>query len=194
MIDRVNPMNPRLLLIVAVLALGEPNTAGAEAPRTERCQVKGFSYQMLVQMGFIYKGELVTDTVLFLIVSEQHWNKLPFHNKVVVASNAACQFAKSEVPLDSVLIISDLTNQPLGNWYRGQLTLSTPANSVECQAELPAARTGNWSWRNIDGKRCWYAGRPGRDKASLQWPRSAPQPAWEDGDSSQPKQDRARPK
>jgi hypothetical protein len=72
--------------------------------------------------------------------------------------------------------------------------LSTTANSVECKAELPAARTGHWSWRNIDGKRCWYPGRAGMDKAGLQWPRSAPKPARHDGDSSQPKQDLVRPK
>jgi hypothetical protein len=56
--------------------------------------------------------------------------------------------------------------------------LSTAANSaVECKAELPAARTEYWSWRNIDGKQCWYPGRPGMDKANLKWPRAARPPA-----------------
>jgi hypothetical protein len=59
--------------------------------------------------------------------------------------------------------------------------LSTAANgAVECKAELPAARSGHWSWRNIDGKRCWYPGQPGVDRASLQWPRSTPTPARND--------------
>ena len=53
----------------------------------------------------------------------------------------------------------------------------TAANSaVECKAELPAARTGYWSWRNVDGKQCWYEGRPGMSKASLEWPRTVPLP------------------
>ena len=56
--------------------------------------------------------------------------------------------------------------------------LSTAANSaVECKAELPPGRTEYWSWRIIDGKRCWYQGKPGMDKANLEWPRSAPPPA-----------------
>jgi hypothetical protein len=62
--------------------------------------------------------------------------------------------------------------------------LCTAANSaVQCKAELPAVRTGHWSWRIVDGKRCWYPGSPGMDKARLQWPRSAPPRAPNDGDS-----------
>ena len=49
---------------------------------------------------------------------------------------------------------------------------ATARGVIECKAELPVARTGYWSWRNIDGKQCWYPGRPGMDKARLQWPRS----------------------
>lgn len=26
-----------------------------------------------------------------------------------------------------------------------------------------------WSWRIIDGKKCWYPGRPGKPKSELQW-------------------------
>jgi hypothetical protein len=53
--------------------------------------------------------------------------------------------------------------------------LGTAAYSaVECRAEPPANRTGYWSWRNIDGKRCWYPGRANMDKANLKWPQSAP--------------------
>jgi hypothetical protein len=52
------------------------------------------------------------------------------------------------------------------------LSLSTAAHSaIECKAQLPAARTGHWSWRIVDGKRCWYRGRPDMDKAKLRWSR-----------------------
>jgi hypothetical protein len=58
---------------------------------------------------------------------------------------------------------------------------STAANSaMECKAELPAARAEHWSWRNIDGKRCWYPGQPGMDKANLYWVRLAPARSPED--------------
>jgi hypothetical protein len=64
--------------------------------------------------------------------------------------------------------------------------LSTAAHSaVECKAEAPATRTGYWSWRNIDGKQCWYQGRPGMDKANLRWPPPAPPPAAIHSDSDQ---------
>jgi hypothetical protein len=45
------------------------------------------------------------------------------------------------------------------------------ASAVECKAELPPSRSEWWSWRIIDGKRCWYRGRPGTSKANLQWPK-----------------------
>ena len=48
------------------------------------------------------------------------------------------------------------------------------ASAIECKAEMPTTRNGYWSWRIIDGKRCWYPGRPGMEKANLQWPKSAP--------------------
>jgi hypothetical protein len=54
---------------------------------------------------------------------------------------------------------------------------TTASSAVECKAELPSARTGYWSWRIIDGKQCWYPGRPGMSKAELHWPQSARQPA-----------------
>jgi hypothetical protein len=28
---------------------------------------------------------------------------------------------------------------------------------------------GYWSWREIDGRRCWYRGKPGKPKAELYW-------------------------
>ena len=53
---------------------------------------------------------------------------------------------------------------------------TTASSAVECVADLPSKRNGYWSWRIIDGKRCWYLGRPGMSKAKLQWPRSAQEP------------------
>jgi hypothetical protein len=53
-------------------------------------------------------------------------------------------------------------------------TLGTVYSAVECKAEPPANRTGTWAWRNIDGKRCWYPGKAGMDKANLKWSENAP--------------------
>lgn len=61
--------------------------------------------------------------------------------------------------------------------------LCTSANSaVQCRAELPATRIGHWSWRDVDGKRCWYRGPPGMEKSRLQWPQSAAPHASRDSD------------
>jgi len=29
-----------------------------------------------------------------------------------------------------------------------------------------------WSWRLVDGRKCWYAGPPGVSKLALHWPRA----------------------
>ena len=71
--------------------------------------------------------------------------------------------------------------------------LATASSAVECSAELPSARTDFWSWRIIDGKRCWYTGRPGMSKDKLQWPRSAQEPYREQNEVVQPK-NRFQPK
>jgi hypothetical protein len=48
--------------------------------------------------------------------------------------------------------------------------LAEPAAMVECRSAKPAEAREYWSWRLIDGRQCWYAGRPGRSKATLHWP------------------------
>jgi hypothetical protein len=64
--------------------------------------------------------------------------------------------------------------------------LATAAHgAVACSAELPTNRSGHWSWRNIDGKRCWYPGRPGLAKANLRWTQSSP-PTLARGDDEAP--------
>jgi hypothetical protein len=47
---------------------------------------------------------------------------------------------------------------------------------IECKAEPPSSRAGYWSWRIIDGKRCWYLGKPGLAKSQLKWRRSEAAP------------------
>jgi hypothetical protein len=44
------------------------------------------------------------------------------------------------------------------------------AHAIECQSEKGAGYP--WAWREIDGKRCWYKGKPGMDKKLLRWAES----------------------
>jgi hypothetical protein len=51
--------------------------------------------------------------------------------------------------------------------------------AVQCQTGKGG--DGHWSWREIDGRRCWYRGAPSKPKAQLYWqvaakPTSAPEP------------------
>ena len=49
------------------------------------------------------------------------------------------------------------------------LWFASEAAAIECAAD-PQSGKGHWSWRMIDGKKCWYPGRPGMSKAKLRWP------------------------
>jgi hypothetical protein len=56
----------------------------------------------------------------------------------------------------------------------------------QCSAAMPSSQNGKWwSYRLIDGRKCWYEGKPGLSKALLEWPKSASaEPSQKD--SSQP--------
>jgi hypothetical protein len=44
----------------------------------------------------------------------------------------------------------------------------------QCSATMPSGPNGQWwSYRIIDGRKCWYAGKPMLSKASLEWPKEA---------------------
>jgi hypothetical protein len=44
------------------------------------------------------------------------------------------------------------------------------AESKECVAEKPSRPPHHWSYRLIDGRKCWYEGENNFPKALLQWP------------------------
>ena len=55
------------------------------------------------------------------------------------------------------------------------LPISAPAAQVkECIARVPAKAQGYWSWRLIDGRKCWYAGKTVIPKSALRWPATTP--------------------
>src|SRR5215467_5737684 len=44
-----------------------------------------------------------------------------------------------------------------------------------CSAAMPSNPQGRWwSYRIIDGQKCWYEGKPGLSKSLLQWPQGLP--------------------
>jgi hypothetical protein len=41
----------------------------------------------------------------------------------------------------------------------------------QCNLAMPSdLRSGWWSYRIIDGRKCWYKGKPGLSKSLLEWP------------------------
>ena len=47
------------------------------------------------------------------------------------------------------------------------------AKAMECSAARPSSAQGYWSWRLIDGRKCWYVGKTMISKSLLQWPAKA---------------------
>lgn len=43
------------------------------------------------------------------------------------------------------------------------------AQAIECSAEASASRGGHWSYRIIDGRKCWYQGQSMLPKSQLSW-------------------------
>src|SRR5438477_12680216 len=48
------------------------------------------------------------------------------------------------------------------------------AKAMECSVARPSNATAYWSWRLIDGRKCWYAGKTMISKSLLRWPAEAP--------------------
>src|SRR6478736_2538758 len=55
------------------------------------------------------------------------------------------------------------------------LLISSAASATECQSS-PGQDGKWWSYRIVDGRNCWYQGRPGRSKDLLRWARQSPPP------------------
>ena len=48
------------------------------------------------------------------------------------------------------------------------------AKGVDCSVARPSNGHGYWSWRLIDGRKCWYAGKIVIPKSALKWPAAEP--------------------
>jgi hypothetical protein len=47
---------------------------------------------------------------------------------------------------------------------------ATPAQATQCSTERPSNARTYWSYRLIDGRKCWYEGKPMLSKSLLHWP------------------------
>jgi hypothetical protein len=47
------------------------------------------------------------------------------------------------------------------------------AEAKQCNAAMPIRPQGHWTYRLIDGRKCWYEGESSFPKALLQWPEQA---------------------
>ena len=50
---------------------------------------------------------------------------------------------------------------------------ATPTQAKQCSAERPSNAQSYWSYRLIDGRKCWYEGKPMLSKSLLHWPISS---------------------
>lgn len=57
---------------------------------------------------------------------------------------------------------------------------TTPVQAKQCSSERPANARSYWSYRLIDGRKCWYEGKPLLAKSSLHWPSARAQQAHND--------------
>jgi hypothetical protein len=49
-------------------------------------------------------------------------------------------------------------------------SIGTAQATQKCSAATPSSSHGYWSWRLIDGRKCWYEGKPMLSKSLLAWP------------------------
>ena len=73
-----------------------------------------------------------------------------------------------------------LSSIALAAWTATLLSVGTPNAQAkqQCSAAAPSNANGRWwSYRLIDGRKCWYEGKPMISKSLLEWPKEAsPQP------------------
>lgn len=64
----------------------------------------------------------------------------------------------------------------LAAWIATLLSVGTPDAQAkqQCSAAAPSNPHGRWwSYRQIDGRKCWYEGKPMLSKSLLEWAREA---------------------
>lgn len=70
------------------------------------------------------------------------------------------------------------------------IEIPTAQAKQKCSAAMPSHPHGYWSWRLIDGRRCWYEGKPLLSKSSLEWSARASEQPNSDRELTRPNSDR----
>src|SRR5262250_3549373 len=55
--------------------------------------------------------------------------------------------------------------------------LARGGDLVECEPQRVTGDGRHWAYRIVDGRECWYPGRPGKPKNELYWGRGTTPPA-----------------
>jgi hypothetical protein len=50
---------------------------------------------------------------------------------------------------------------------------ATTAQAIECSVAVPSNAKKHWTYRLIDGRKCWYEGKHAISKSLLHWPAQA---------------------
>jgi hypothetical protein len=72
--------------------------------------------------------------------------------------------------------MSKLPSIALAAWIAALLSVGIPNAQAkqQCSAAAPSNPHGQWwSYRLIDGRKCWYEGKPMLSKSLLEWPKEA---------------------
>jgi hypothetical protein len=72
--------------------------------------------------------------------------------------------------------MSKLASIALAAWIATLLSVGMPNAQAkqQCSAAAPSNPHGQWwSYRLIDGRKCWYQGKPMLSKSLLEWPKEA---------------------
>src|SRR6266851_5899029 len=69
--------------------------------------------------------------------------------------------------------------------------MRTAQAKQQCSAAMPSNPHVYWSWRLIDGRKCWYLGKPMLSKSLLEWPSEASAQPDSDGELTKAFPDRA---
>ena len=94
-------------------------------------------------------------------------------------------------PQGRFTMISHLPRTVLAIWVAAApfASLTSAQAKQQCSAAAPPDH-GYWSWRLIDGRKCWYEGKPMLSKSLLEWPAQSSGRADSSGQASGAVQDR----
>jgi hypothetical protein len=106
-------------------------------------------------------------------------------DKEMTGQSLAIEAAGARRPLVSIFLAVALAALAL---------IGTTTADAKQQCSTAAASQGYWSWRMIDGRKCWYEGKPMLSKSELEWAtQSAARPAPTDEPASAPPEMRRDP-